>query len=317
MPKVIRLTSTEQNGVFDNDFKDDIIIRPNSRIALQNIVVETEGDPFVVNANNDTIEYQLTISGGEQTAAIQHGSYAEANQDPLLSEISFALNKAVPSNTGKSLGLQWKCQKSTTGVIEIGYKTATSSGVMDDWELTNVRLDSGVYERDGGTYQTADAFMHCPYPFAKGGSQFRIQTSTLEQPSSGGPDTQGIVIGLVENDPNTFATTPPTIDDIVIGIRATHFDASSAGHYWGIVNGLEIYSEDAVSAEDGFICIEAHSGSYHAGYYADSTDSFNEVESASMVNHDLYMVIWFFGADDKADVNATTIWYTADPCRQL
>ena len=324
MPKVIRLTTTEPNGIWDNDFKDDIIIKPYSRIALQNIVVETDGDPYIVNQANDTINYQLTSSEGELTARIAHGEYSEvdgatgAGQASLLNEIGFAMNKAIAANAGKALGLQWQCVKSDKGKIEIGYMTAPVKGSdMGDWTLKNVDLDTSVtpnvFRRQGGTYTTDDAYMFNPNPFAKGGSQFRIQTSKLDVPGSGGATTQGVVIGLVQKDPTKFTTDPPTIDDIIVGIRATKYDATATGDYRFIVNGVESNSSDPIVSETSFICIEANKGVYNAGYYVNSADTFNLVGSAAMLNADTYMVMWFFGNGNVAQVNATTIRYTTDP----
>ena len=58
--KLIRLTSTNSDGHFNNDFYEDIIMDKNSQIALQYASFEIDVSRIVLDASNNTLRFQLT-----------------------------------------------------------------------------------------------------------------------------------------------------------------------------------------------------------------------------------------------------------------
>jgi hypothetical protein len=57
--KLIRLTTTDDLGVFSNTFNEDIIIEPNSRIALHSLTTQVNTENIVIDAQNDDIVYGI------------------------------------------------------------------------------------------------------------------------------------------------------------------------------------------------------------------------------------------------------------------
>ena len=53
MPKIIRLVSQDVDGLFDNNFTEDIVVKPYSKIALHSLCAEINIEQIVIDAQND------------------------------------------------------------------------------------------------------------------------------------------------------------------------------------------------------------------------------------------------------------------------
>ena len=129
--KLIRLTSTNSDGHFNNDFYEDIILDKNSQIALQNASFEIDVARIVLDASNNTIIFQLT-NGNQRIAKLTPGIYNNSNFENLLTDIGAKLNSRL-SNTGKELGTQWRCILESSKKITTEYKTVRASQDKDNW----------------------------------------------------------------------------------------------------------------------------------------------------------------------------------------
>jgi len=72
MVKLIRLTSDDNNGIFDTTFKQDIIIKSGSQIALKSLSVGVDNKQITINSNNDDISYQLSDTTGIKNVKLSH-----------------------------------------------------------------------------------------------------------------------------------------------------------------------------------------------------------------------------------------------------
>ena len=59
--KLIRLTSTNSDGHFNNDFYEDIIMEKNTQIALQNASFEIDVNIITINGTNNTLNTNISI----------------------------------------------------------------------------------------------------------------------------------------------------------------------------------------------------------------------------------------------------------------
>ena len=57
--RLIRLTTNELTGFFDNSFNEDIIIEPNSQICLSNLTAQIPTNTLIIDESNNTLTYQF------------------------------------------------------------------------------------------------------------------------------------------------------------------------------------------------------------------------------------------------------------------
>ena len=69
--KLIRLTTETNDGRFDNDYNDEIILKPNSKIALQSVAVESDITELIIDGSNEAVEFEIK-SGDTRTINLTH-----------------------------------------------------------------------------------------------------------------------------------------------------------------------------------------------------------------------------------------------------
>ena len=79
MVKLVRLTSAD-NGAFKSSFANDMLIKPNSKLALLNLTFKTDIATLVINDDNNLIitygdydQIPLTIGTAKLTNAVYEG----------------------------------------------------------------------------------------------------------------------------------------------------------------------------------------------------------------------------------------------------
>ena len=63
--RLIRLTSTSSDGIMDNNFQAEILVKENSQIALDSLTMEINPQEIIVDDNNDKITFSIEV--GEST----------------------------------------------------------------------------------------------------------------------------------------------------------------------------------------------------------------------------------------------------------
>ena len=236
--RLIRLATDESTGFFDNSFNEDIIIKPNSKISLSNLTAELPTNSLVIDADNDTISYQLqnanagNNSGGQKTVNLINGKYGGGGitTDSLISQIQTRLNASMTSMLSpdvseivgagsKEIGGMWKVAKhtSTTGdkitSLDVEYKMSLNKQITSTtyeelgWTLKNVALTTaGLTGRAGGNLNTFDSYMYNSNYLSMGGGCIRASIYNLIDPTAGSlvDDQLGITIGFSTEDPESW-----------------------------------------------------------------------------------------------------------------
>lgn len=123
--KLIRLTSTTGDGVFNTTFNEEIVIPQNSEIALQSLTLERRSQEFAVNQDNNQIQFQgvglvlpdVPTNSGSITPL---GVYKNSNDDSLLTAIERTCNNnSSMLTTPESMNLQWAVDTGNDGKVEI------------------------------------------------------------------------------------------------------------------------------------------------------------------------------------------------------
>ena len=145
--KLIRLTSNDRTGYFDNRFDTDINIKEDSQIALRSCSFKTVISTLAVQNTNQDISFQIK-NGEVKTIQLDSATYTASNQDVLFKEITDKLNKTL-SVVDRQIGLQFLAQVgSTTSKVEIGYKIGKLTSVTDG-------LASTFYDKSASVLPTS------------------------------------------------------------------------------------------------------------------------------------------------------------------
>ena len=238
--RLIRMTTENEEGVFDNEFSAIIKLEPDSKIALANVSLEAQQNEIIIDSENDAIQIQYS-TGNVVDIKLKHGTFTHANYTDLLDDITKNLNTYLgnsPKDSGSQLGIQWKVQVGNPSAkIEVGYLRSNLAEYKDEWVTNKVArvasgTNDGIWASTENDYVgTNDRVMYMDEELCKGGSAFRCKLHTLL--NSGGADIveQGIIIGLTSKKPSTL--TPINDSEIVWGIHAKKHNIA----YSAFVNG--------------------------------------------------------------------------------
>jgi len=252
--KLIRLTTENENALFDNTFNEDIIIPANSRICLQSLSTQLNKDILEINAQNNTIEF--TLDGEDEMGSeyfiiyLEHGVYDSSNIGDFLQNFTETLNLAMTGSTSATLGKQWlvalkgnrvefQCVRGTVLTLDI---TTITSKFFRSKNTTLEPLGGNSYyeHRTGGTVNTNDAFFYSLQPCNKGASSLRCQ---LRSSSS----NSGFILGYVSTPPNAVNTV--AYNTLDCGIEFVNETSEYKVYY----NGSEIPNGDLSSHTDATI----------------------------------------------------------------
>jgi hypothetical protein len=119
--KLIRLITTDTNTIFDNDFNEDIIIEPMSKIALQSFACELDLTKLIINETNNEIIFQIKGTGTspyQRVCYLSEGEYSTDNFKDLFIDMALQMNKVV-KNVVYEIGHEWSVEQLSTKKIEI------------------------------------------------------------------------------------------------------------------------------------------------------------------------------------------------------
>ena len=187
--KLIRLTTEDENALFDNSFNEDIIIPPNSKICLQSLTTQINKDVLEINAQNNKISFTLdggTVANGNiKHIYLTHDIYDSSNIGDFLADFTTKLNEVMDGESSATLGKQWRvvlkgnrleiqCQRG--GVLTLYSPTTTQKFLRFNNSRIQPPQDQNAYiERISGTVNTNDSFFYSLQPVNQGASSLRCQ----------------------------------------------------------------------------------------------------------------------------------------------
>lgn len=221
--RLIRLTTQNEKGRFDNDFNADIYINKGQQVALQSASFHEEVGEIIVNSLNNEIVFTYDTNQTPLTIALNTVTYNSTNHQVLFDDISKRLNNALvspvaPSNAFKRLliGLVFKAElvKNRT---QIGYRRSnyiSSRGRVNADEAQFIGMESGP--ASANTYRSLSAanvtddsvkyFSEIPWSPFGGGSVFRTKIINYVDTGTGNADN-GITFGLSEVEPDEWSAS--------------------------------------------------------------------------------------------------------------
>jgi len=224
MVKMIRLTTQNPEGFYNNDFHTDIIIEPNSKIALHSLTAEIDTEAITISEGvNDNIQFKMT---DQQTTFrslhIAPDTYNSSNYSSLFSDITNKMNKLMLYNSNE-IGRQWRAGINTNKKVvfenTLGENMQPSNVQNDSIVKVNAVSTSGLLSnRSGGTVGNYDSFIYMKSPQCKGSASFRAKLYNEV--------SYNVIIGYLSSPPNTN-TTNINLTDIKYGIKVNNDDTFS------------------------------------------------------------------------------------------
>ena len=147
--KILRLVSSKLNCEFNEYLKEDLIIKPNSKICMANTSFILQYPSLTIDGTNNIIQYNC--GSGLRTCILQEKIYSgtESGGLVLLQDIETALNNQLRL-TGKEFGGGYQVTKKN-GIIDIEYSIRNLSQYYDgDF---NVPANISISGQDGDQYR--------------------------------------------------------------------------------------------------------------------------------------------------------------------
>ncbi len=312
MVKLIRLKSDDDKLYFNNNIQSDLVLKPNSKIALQNVSFEKSVDTIVISAAND----KITFDNDSFTVDIflSKTSYTTTNFSSLLTDMENKLNSSLALNEW-NLGKQFNVNVSTTNFMTINTNTANQIAPATNAGFNKI----GVIATGAGDLKKSSTA-------TEGTPDASIGTNTLESfrgydgcgifrteivslPASA--TAKGFYIGLSKKQQQDFGGTFP-LSDMEFAI----YCENTAVNYQTVNNGGAVTTHPTISpnssgTDNDFMEIGSHGGKIHLTVY--NTANPNGIDLVTAVDYDgeeLYPIIAFF---DSVGTFAGDVSYTPYP----
>lgn len=159
MVKLIRLSTEDRTANFDSKFNQDIELKPYSRIALDNAILETDNEDIIIDGKNDNITFQLQ-SNKQHIVTLDHTntadlpSYNRNNFSSLFKNMAVRINAEIgapfispPSayNISKELGTQVQVEIGQSKKVNITFRQSPMNSREEDLTANRpLRTISGV-----------------------------------------------------------------------------------------------------------------------------------------------------------------------------
>jgi len=206
--KLIRLVSTDPKGFFDTQFNSEIIVEPNSQIALQSATFKSALTTIDITQSNNRMTFTLTnltdLSEITLGIVLDEIFYSDVNFRNFFNDIGKKFNEAMIMNS-TTLGVDFSVIPDENNVIDVGYRRSyyTDFEVLDTVELiggnTGITL-AGNAMFNSSNVSNPDDRVHIisDLPLGDGVKVFRAV------PFQTGANTDGCKIGLSQTDRDEF-----------------------------------------------------------------------------------------------------------------
>ena len=256
--KLIRLVTSNSNAYFDNTFNEDILLKPNSKIALQSTSFETQNNIIIIDSTNDEIDFEYS-TGYSIKIFLNHGQYTSLNYTNLFTDIKNKFNNLVGYNEAsfpvlRSLGLEFTCDITSKKKVEIGYQIGTSAEYFTPdlrWNYeNNIRrfnqAGKVVWENTLAPAPAGGNNASCLFDsYVSTGCGFiRIRTHKYENNLGTSRNLQGYIIGLSKTNISNLKPADITDDMISYGIAVT-CNLANDRKYNTMIDG--VYKESGVN----------------------------------------------------------------------
>jgi hypothetical protein len=313
--KFITLHSTSDDGSFDVDFNEDLMLKPRSQLALNTLSIKRDPQFLIVDANNSQITIRFSTTDGDRIADIPFDNYDDTNINTLLKAIQHALNICLDL-TPTNIGIQWKVSTSSDRV-NIQFNTAKfiqpniANNELVHRNASQTGTNKQVLNRSvgAGTLGTLDSWVLSQTKFGQGCSSLKARVYRLGDNTAG----HDVYFGLTKRSSINVSETL-SINDFFCAI-ILKVDTQEYSYY---LNGTRVDTADNIrivatnNAGNDFFTIDYSLGRLQLLVYDNSLASSTNLGSVAydFDDGDLYPLIAFAGNEDN---RIDTFKFTPDP----
>lgn len=196
--RLIKATTENPLGIFDNTFNSAIRINPKSKICLSSLTSDEAVDGLTIDDNNDAIRVQLTAGGGVKTINLTHNAYSDLQFNSFFEDFTRKLNATI-TTAGKGIGYEYKVALDNNLRVNIlgrqyPYKTQPQLWKNNGTDFVVVG-GQGIFN-SSSTTPTDSNNVNCnlELPFCNGGAIFSCRIHTLFNETD--PTKTGFIMGL-------------------------------------------------------------------------------------------------------------------------
>jgi hypothetical protein len=302
MVKLIRLTTQDPNGYYNNEFHSELIIPANSKIALHSLTAEINTESITIDAQNDNIKFKMQKSEEEfRSIHIENGFYSSSNFNSLFTDITLKMNRLM-QYTPNEIGRQWRVGVNTNKKVmfENTFGENIQPSVSANTKLGSLNVATvstgKKSSRDGGIVGNTDAFFYMKSPQCKGSSSLRAKVFNV--------NTKNCIIGYTSTPQNTN-TTLIDLATIKYGIKLN----GDGLNYSYIKDGITTSSTTLKNVNDYF-SIDAYASQIFLNIYRDNDGTITLNSYSYDHTTDLFPVIIFLG--DSTSI-LSNIQFSSDP----
>ena len=271
--KLIRLTTTDSNAIFSNTFNEDIIIEPNSKIALHSLTTQIQTEQLIIDALNDDITFGF--AGVDYTINLLHNTYDKTNIDDFFLDFTYKMNRAL-GYSESTIGRQWLASTSNnfftlqvrTGAIisPISIWQDDTSKIFDEKNV-GITPNNKALGRDGGADTSFDSFLYFKSTICKGVSTLRGRIYSNTDDEDG-----GFLMGYYTEQLSDETVIDPT--KIKFGIQFVDEEKNYVIYQNGVQSVstvLPIISGNTGGENNDYLLIDSYQGKLYAKVYNQST----------------------------------------------
>jgi hypothetical protein len=322
--RLLRLTTSDPQAIFNAQFSDDILFKKDSSIALQNVSIEAQASTITLTGQNNSINYRNS-NAGNLSIDLNLGTYDGSNYTDLIDDIKNKLNESTGFTNAqgnfRELGMEWDADLDADNKVAIGYKIGKyiTNAMFAKWSYDNtlvqrVTTDNGIWSRFAGlaSSDTLESHFFFKNFIARGCGFTRGLIYTLETDGLG-YNRNGFLVGLTTKDLVDKDPTDLTIADIKYGLIARITNAG-VRNYRTIVNGVDTgiaepmtYTANSNDNDVMELMIVGNKMKYFIYHSADGGVPTEVNEEAYTAGEKLYPVNVFFGSQANARMRVPTL----------
>ena len=250
--KLLRLTTDDETAVFDNTFNSNLIIAPNSKIALQSISIATLTTILDVDSSNHNVFYQVSTNI-VKNFTLTHANYTRINYTDLFTDMRLKFNSnsgfvpaPSPQTDRRELGIEWAVGIDSKNKVSIRYSHGTNAEHIDNWDYDDTKVERiqannrQVWRQKAGqpTDGNNDRSMLFNSYVARGCGFIRCRVNKFDiEPSPTTTSTNGFMIGFSKVDITAKKPNEIVDADLTWGIMVSN-DNAGTRHYSPVADGV-------------------------------------------------------------------------------
>lgn len=253
MVKLVRLTSNDPDAIFDNTFKQELLIKPNSKIALKSLSVAVDNKSLIIDSSNDEITFQLSTTTGERKAKLTHAEYSATTTAILFDDMNKKLNSALDTSLPVDIGVEVKNSvNSKTTKFQIDFNIVSLAEYFNDIVLNKgtITVHTSLPSANNHNFKApvganpapGECFFYNNINICKGGGVFRLKRNTFA--NSGG---RHAIVGFMDTNPDELPNnTTLDINKIIFGVEVFGSLVAADENYRIIKNGVSTPADTGV-----------------------------------------------------------------------